>query len=211
MGGGHATQSGYPIRSVSSSAAISNEGEKCPFPKRNHSASSVSPSIPTHPVSPRITEADAINLVLPAYYTKEELSRDELDDAMKLWELIVHNHSPHFEKLKKEAIENNKEFPFDVCSDYFSFQFYEGLFEVNSDYNTMFSHSKPKMRVYFMQSMNMLLESLFDDKKKFLHHATNLANIHCKIGIRAYECKNFSLFFSASLFSYILFYRWCWL
>jgi hypothetical protein len=186
MGGGHATHSGYPIRSTSSSAAVSGNGI-CPDPKRNHSGSSV----PTHPVSPRITEADAINLVLPSYYTKEELTKEELDQAMKLWELIVHNHSPHFDSLKKEAKEKNLDFPFESCSDYFSYQFYEGLFEVNPDYNNMFSHSKPKMRVYFMQSMNMLLESLFDDKKKFQHHTTNLAKIHCKIGIRAYECKSF--------------------
>lgn len=154
-------------------ASVPTEGHSVTIPISNH----------------EISEGMAMKLVLPNYFTREKPTPNEVEEIIAIWEMIARNNSEFFFNLKKQHTEENIPFKYDSCADYFSGLFYKGLAGVNKEYEAMFSSSKPRMRLYFMEAMSVLLEAYLGDKPKFIQKSEGIAKVHCKVGIKAFECK----------------------
>ena len=141
-----------------------------------------------------VYEEFAASIVMPIYYTKALLEPEEKVAATACWKSIVGNRSAHFQNLKKES--KPEEFPYAICSDYYSELFYERLFHVHPGCKGLFTNSKMKMRVNFMSIISLLLDALDDDTGKFVKTLENLARVHNRIGVKAVECKCFICYYS---------------
>lgn len=160
-----------------------------------------------------MSEEFAISLVLPLYYTKLPLTKEEVDGAVIAWKSIVNNRSPYFHKLKKEKLEVGEIFPHQVCSEYFAELFYSRLFDVHPHSRGLFRDSKMKMRLYFMSSISAIIDALVEDQDRFLSSLRNMAKVHNRIGVKAVECKllRFYSTCSGSNSPFIVSCRWHWL
>lgn len=132
-----------------------------------------------------------ISLVMPLYYSKASLTRDEKEAASYAWKLIIGNRSPHFLEMKEEMEREGKPFPYTLCADYFSDIFYARLFDTHPDCKGLFANSKMKMRINFMGVITLLLGAMEEDKDKFVKTLQGLARVHNIIGVKAVECKWF--------------------
>lgn len=144
-----------------------------------------------------MNEDFAIALVLPVYYTNNQITEPEVELLTEVWDSIAQNKAEFFRNLKKEAAEKNESFPYETCADYFASLFYQNLFVTIPGSKNLFHHSKIRMRVYFMASISILLDEILEDPAKFTHQAEIIARIHNSIGVKAFECK------------YLLLYRNC--
>lgn len=158
--------------------------------------------------NPDLHDFDAINedfvvsMVRPVYYMKEEVTQDELNQATQVWKSILNNRSDFYLKFRQENKEKNLPTQ-ELCANYFADLFYERLFNVHARSIDLFSGTKMKMRVYFMGSITIILESLLEEPDKFHKMLSNLAKVHNRIGVKAMECKNFLYIFCLS--SYLIF------
>ncbi len=133
-----------------------------------------------------ISEEYAVSLVLPIYYTKENFTDKEKDEALNVWKLITSNKAPGFIAQK----ESNPHFPYTLCSEYFYSIFFERLIDIHPTSKNLFSKNSQRMRQSFLSSFGMILNLMDDsDPTKFKRCLVNLANVHNKIGIKAVECK----------------------
>jgi hypothetical protein len=132
-------------------------------------------------------------LVRPSFYTSMLITTDQLQLCQLIWKSIVNNRSGHFLKLKKENSEQNVDFPFAICQDYFSHLFFQRLFHIHPCCKKLFhcSHqSHSKMRAHFISFLSITIESGGNSSSAmFIKLANSLAKAHHRIGVRANECK----------------------
>lgn len=131
--------------------------------------------------SPNIEEY-TVNLVLPIYYTKQNLTEFERSEAFKVWKLVTSSKAPLYLEAKKK----DPNFPYPLCSDYFYAVFFERLIDIHPTSRNLFQKSSQRMRQSFLSSFGMIL-NLMDDPEKFQRCLVNLAHVHNKIGIKAIE------------------------
>ncbi len=82
-----------------------------------------------------------VDLMMPVYYSRSEVTQQDIDTASAVWNLILNDESPEF--LKKKADEN---VPFESCIMWFYDTFYNRLFDVHPVINII---SIPISIIYF--------------------------------------------------------------
>jgi len=130
------------------------------------------------------SRGESIQAVLPVYYTKEELTKAELEAATKVWSWITTSRAATYINLKK----NNPKFGFANCSEYFYEIFNEELLDFHPGAKALFKKGNKRMQQNFIGAFTMLLDCIQDDEK-FSRSLASLASVHNNIGVKAIECK----------------------
>lgn len=125
---------------------------------------------------------EIIALLMPLFYIKAPLLPSELEEATRVWKIIVKNQSKHFAELKTA----NPNLQPKLVSEYLHLVFYNRLFEVHPGCRGMFNRALNKMNLLPMIS---LVLSKLDDEPSLRKTLNNLVNVHNRIGIKAVECK----------------------
>ncbi len=47
------------------------------------------------------SDADIVNLMLPVYYTTDQVTKIDIDNARKAWNMILEDTSPEYLRLKE--------------------------------------------------------------------------------------------------------------
>lgn len=148
--------------------------------------------VPTQGKGPKLnpqTVASVVDLVMPLYYTKEEITPDELAAAKKIWRLIVNNQSEYFFEFQKELKKAGGNPP-ELCSEYLLQLWVLRLLDVHPQAKPVFEKiDRTKMRIHFISMITLLIDCAADDPDKFRKHLENLARVHGVIGVRSCECK----------------------
>lgn len=126
---------------------------------------------------------EIVKFVLPVYYTTAPITAEELDEANKVWKMVMNNRSVHFDSMKKADPEkihhaNVMELFYEV--------FYTRQFDVHPTCKPLFKRPINKQGNFLMRIISMLLAEI-DQPDKFHKTLVNLTNLHNKIGVVAYE------------------------
>jgi len=133
----------------------------------------------------KMEQSTLVPLVLPIYYTKQDITKFERSEVFKVWKLVTTNKAPNF--LEGKATDPN--FPHALCSDFFYAIFFDRLLDIHPTSKNLFQKNSQRMRQSFLSSFGMIL-NLMDEPEKFQRCLVNLAQVHNKIGIKAIECKS---------------------
>jgi hemoglobin-like flavoprotein len=129
------------------------------------------------------TEEEIAQFVMPIFYTKDQITTEELAAATAAWKLIVNNKAKYF--LAKKAADPDR-YPMMTCMEYFYDVFYNRLFDVHPSCKPLFKKSINRQGSFFVRMVSMLLGDVADSEKWF-KTLDNLANIHNKMGVKAVE------------------------
>lgn len=122
------------------------------------------------------------SMIMPIYYTKEDLTEEETEAATSAWKLISNNKAPNYLLYKR----TNPQFQYALCADFFYDIFFDRLNDVHPGASHLFSKTGQRMRQYFLASITMLM-TLMGNKDKFDKTLNHLAQVHNKIGVKAIE------------------------
>lgn len=122
-----------------------------------------------------------VKLMLPIWHTNIPLSKEEMNSAKMLWNLIQLNASPEYVTLKVE----DPNFPHKTCAEWFHTSFYKRLFDVHPICRPMFKD--PALQGHFLMSLFSFVFTALDDEVKFKLKLKELAVGHCKKGVKAVE------------------------
>lgn len=136
-------------------------------------------------VSTSAMESEVIPFVMPIYYTTEPLTTVELEEAMRVWKMILNNRSEHFNALKKLNAEKNVK-EAENCQEYFMHLFYLRLFDIHPNCQSLFTRSIHKQGSFFLRYISMCVAEASEPEKLDKTMET-LANIHNKLGVKAVE------------------------
>lgn len=126
---------------------------------------------------------DIKRFVLPIYYTSAKITADEIDAALVVWKMITSNKCEHFDRLR----EANPALEWRICPDYFPIVFYDRLFLIHPQCRQLFLRPINKQGGYLIQYISLCLHQLADEEK-LKQTLLYLAQVHNKIGVKAYEC-----------------------
>lgn len=149
------------------------------------SAKSVSLPPPSDDATQRLTTDQWIQYCMPVYYTKQALSPEEKDKLFSTWKLVRMNQAPGYHRLKREEPDNT---PCNSSMEYFANRLTVRLIDVHPSARALFSKSTLKQGTLVMNMISFLL-SVMEDEEKFRKHLQMLAASHCRLGVRAAECK----------------------
>ena len=81
--------------------------------------------------SGRPNDSLIVSIMLPLYYTKENMNANDLNLLTKLWNFIIMDRSPIWFNIRKEV-------QFKSCHEWFEWKFYERLFDIHPFSKQMF-------------------------------------------------------------------------
>lgn len=131
------------------------------------------------------SDEEVCSLIMPLYHTKEPITATELDAAVQSWKMIMNDRSQHFKALKAAG---GPTYEHQNCIELFSVVFYSRMFDVHPGSKTLFHRSINKQGSFFVRFVSMSLDQVAD-AEKWEKSFRNLTEIHCKMGVKAVECK----------------------
>ena len=131
------------------------------------------------------SDEEIVSLIMPLYYTKEPITPTELSAAVQSWKMIMNDRSVYFKGLKAAG---GPTYEHQNCMELFSYTFYNRMFDVHPGAKTLFHRSINKQGSFFVRFVSMSLDQVADDEK-WEKSFRNLTEIHCKMGVKAVECK----------------------
>jgi len=141
----------------------------------------------TRPLKPVLNKsaAEVVKLMMPVYYSIEELTAEERKIAKSTWEAIVNDQSPEF--LSNHG---KDDFPYQSCVSFFYDSFYSRLFDIHPTSRELFMNGMKSQGKFLVKLIGVALSEtesidprLFD---KTMHH---LAKVHFERGVKAVECE----------------------
>lgn len=129
------------------------------------------------------SEENIVALMMPVYYSTEQLTDTEFEAAKACWASIVTNTAPAFLALRRDA-----SFGHSTCITYFYHNFYTRLFDIHPMSKELFRDVN--MQGKFLVKMLSLSLSERSDPEKYENTLIKLAEIHNERGIKAVECKH---------------------
>lgn len=151
-----------------------------------------------------------VGLVMPLYYTKDQITREEVAVLKDVWTLIEGNQSQFFsefqEKLRLAGVK-----PPELCSEYLLNTWVNRLLDVHPQAKPIFEKiDLTKMRIHFTSMMTLLINCVLDDPAQFRSIIERLVKSHGLLGVRSCECK-LKVQFSLSFDSYVdVIISWHW-
>jgi len=124
---------------------------------------------------------EIVGLMMPIYYTAEEMLPEQRKIASDSWNLILNDTIPGVDARKK----NDPEF---TSVTFFYDSFYARLFDIHPMSRELFK-SGMKSQGKFLVSMISLSLSELDNPDKFNTALVKLAEVHYHRGVKASECK----------------------
>jgi hypothetical protein len=124
---------------------------------------------------------EIVSLMMPIYYTAEEMLPEQRKLATDAWNLILNDTIPDIDARKK----NDPEF---TSVTFFYDSFYARLFDIHPMSRELFK-SGMKSQGKFLVSMISLSLSELDNPDKFNTALVKLAEVHYHRGVKASECK----------------------
>lgn len=128
-------------------------------------------------------EKEIVKLMMPVYYTVQEVSIEERKLASNSWDLILNEKSPEF--LSKKG---DPDFPYQSCVTFFYDSFYLRLFDVHPLCKQLFKKGMKSHGKFLVKMISLALSEL-DDPDKFDKNLVKLSEVHFQRGVKAVECK----------------------
>lgn len=125
-----------------------------------------------------------LGLMMPVYYMKEDLTRDDVDVARVSWQLVLGD--PIDGEVNPYFLERKAEIGYPSTVSWFFDTFYKRFFDIHPTAKPLFSNGI-KTQGRFMVKMITLLLSNLDDKQRFSDALVKLAQVHNRRGIKAIE------------------------
>eukprot|EP00981_Chlorochromonas_danica_P007377 scaffold1699_cov252-Ochromonas_danica.AAC.11 len=136
----------------------------------------------TSPTAAGKSVEEILRFVTPVYHTRQPLSPKELEAVILTWRMIAGNKCPEFNRLR----EANPNLEWKICPEYFPIVFYDRLFDVHPQCRQLFLRPINKQGGYLVQYLSLCIDQL-TDPIKLKQSLIYLAQVHNKIGIKAYE------------------------
>ena len=131
--------------------------------------------------SVHVIDMRSVSLMMPVWYTTEELFRDDMEIAKGAWNMILEDTSTEFLRLK--GVEG---FPYSACVVWFFDTFYNRLFDVHPSVRPLFKNGLVTQGKFLVQMISMLLRSI-NDEKAFDESLYRLVVIHNARGVKVSE------------------------
>lgn len=131
------------------------------------------------------SDEEIVSLIMPLYYSKTPITPTELNAAVASWKMIMNDRSAHFKALKEAG---GPTYEHQNCMELFSVTFYNRMFDVHPGAKSLFHRSINKQGSFFVRFVSMSLDQV-GDPDKWEKSFRNLTEIHCKMGVKAVECK----------------------
>ncbi len=132
---------------------------------------------------------DVVRLMMPVFYSSDNITDEELTAAQRSWEMILNNTAPAFVEKRKSDSEFRMKFT--TCIMYFAEVFYARLFDVHPMARNLFRDMKSQGK--FLVKMISLSLSEKTDPDKFEYTLMKLAEVHNDRGVKSCECKYIGL------------------
>jgi hypothetical protein len=131
-----------------------------------------------------------VKLVMPIYYSEENVTAEELKLVTDSWALILEDKSTIYRDRKK----NDATFPYQSCCTFFYDSFYVRLFDVHPDCRSLFRKSIRTQGRLLMKLISMCLLNI-SDTARTSQTLKDIAVSHYGFGVQVVECKK-HLFYS---------------
>ncbi len=126
---------------------------------------------------------EVVQLMMPLYYTTDDISTEERKLAFDSWQAILNNTTPEY--LARKA---SPDFPYGSCVIFFYDNFYLRLFDIHPMARPLFKSGMKSQGKFLVQMISLALSEV-TDKEKFDRTLVKLAEIHNFRGVKAVECK----------------------
>ena len=128
-------------------------------------------------------EKEIIRLMMPVYYSPEDINPTERKLAQDAWQLILDDKSPAF-----LAQRGTPGFEYQSCVTFFYDSFYTRLFDIHPLSRQLFKNGMKSQGKFLVKMISLALSEL-DDPHKFDLTLIKLAEIHYQRGVKSVECK----------------------
>lgn len=128
-----------------------------------------------------VIDMKSISLMLPVWYTAEELTPDDMDIAKRAWNMILLDTSTEFLRLK-----GTQGFPYTASVVWFFDTFYHRLFDIHPSVRPLFKNGLVTQGKFLVQMISMLLRSI-NDEKAFDETLYKLVVTHNARGVKVSE------------------------
>ena len=129
------------------------------------------------------SQAAVVKLMLPLYYTHENITIADRSLASSSWDMILNDTSPEF--LSKKGTLN---FPYTSAVVFFYDSFYLRLFDVHPMARALFKSGMKSQGRFLVQMISLAL-SEHENPEKFEKTLIKLAEVHNIRGVKAIECE----------------------
>lgn len=129
------------------------------------------------------SQNDVVKLMMPLYYTTEDITPTERKMAFDSWQMILTDTTPEY--LAKKG---TPDFHYGSCVIFFYDNFYLRLFDIHPMARSLFKSGMKSQGKFLVQMISLALSEL-DDKEKFDKNLIKLAEIHFQRGVKAVECE----------------------
>lgn len=130
--------------------------------------------------------------LMPVYYTREQLSQQDIQDCHEMWEGILHDTTPNY------IFESGKPgFEYNCCRAWFYHTFYNRMRDLHPYTSGLFVNGINTVGIFMIKMISMSFTQL-QKKNDFESSMKALARRHCERGIQANEFVLFGdiLFYS---------------
>ena len=128
-------------------------------------------------------QAALVRLILPLYYSEEDIVKEEVDRAQVAWDKILNDTAPAYVARKADR-SFAEEYP--SCATWFFSEFYARLFDVHPAAKPMFRAGLKSQGKFLVQLMTLAL-TLVLNQEKLNKVMLNLAEKHNERGVKAIE------------------------
>lgn len=133
----------------------------------------------------KASQEQVIKLLMPVYYTEENLSKEEQQLAKECWACVISDKTPEF--LSREG---KSGFPYNSCAVFFYDSFYTRLFDIHPASRRLFIDSVQSQGRFLVKLIGLALsDGVHDNPELFDTSLMHLATVHFEHGVRAAECK----------------------
>jgi hypothetical protein len=133
-------------------------------------------------------EQEMIKLMMPLYYSSEDVTNEENEEAAIGWNLILQDKSPEYLRLKAE----DPNFPHASCVSFFYDKFYGRLFDIHPLCKPLFIGGMKGQGKFLVTMLSFPLSQVFNTAN-YDQVLAKVAETHAKKGVKTVECKLFSL------------------
>jgi len=130
-----------------------------------------------------VSVVEIINLMMPVYYTRAEISNAELDMVKQSWQLVLDNKCAAFfryRELKGSSCNAND------CVEFFSINFYSRLFDVSPVSRALFKDDVKIQGAKLIKMMSLAINE-YGNRHIFEGTLIKLADFHNSKGVQAVE------------------------
>jgi len=142
----------------------------------------------TKPPALKHSEAQLVKLMMPVYFSNDELTIEERKLAKYSWDLVANDKSPEFLSRRGKP-----DFQYQSCVTFFYDSFYVRLFDVHPMSQQLFVNGIKSQGKFLVKLIGMALsETENDDPAIFDRKLHLLTKVHFERGVQSGECKHFT-------------------